>query len=84
MVGTLDRRKVNEMSPAMRYLENSRRYHAQRQQWLRRQAAAQAKVPTTPVETEPAKAQKGHCRHCGEHIGRGVAFHERKCRPSQT
>lgn len=23
---------------------------------------------------------KGICRHCGEYIGRGVHFHERRCR----
>lgn len=22
---------------------------------------------------------KGHCRKCGAHIGRGVAFHEKAC-----
>jgi hypothetical protein len=29
---------------------------------------------------EPAKKMpKGHCRHCGKHIGRGIAFHEKRC-----
>lgn len=35
--------------------------------------------PEKKVETPPKPNQKGVCRFCGEHIGRGVAFHEKTC-----
>jgi len=38
-------------------------------------------TPELPKDIEkPAK--KGYCRYCGVKIGRGVAFHERKCKDS--
>ena len=30
-----------------------------------------------PVVAEP---RKGVCRHCGAHVGRGIRWHEKKCR----
>ena len=32
---------------------------------------------TPKVVEKPFK--KGYCRKCGEHIGRGIAFHEKRC-----
>lgn len=35
--------------------------------------------PKKPGAMPEKKAAKGDCRFCGEHIGRGVALHEKAC-----
>lgn len=39
------------------------------------------KKPQQPgdAQPQPQPVQKGVCRYCGDHIGRGVAFHEKAC-----
>jgi hypothetical protein len=41
-----------------------------------------AALLSPPAVSPPAEitAQKGHCRHCGKKIGRGLHFHERACK----
>lgn len=41
-------------------------------------------LPPDPPKPEPVKpALKGHCRHCGKKIGKGVHFHERSCKEAK-
>lgn len=45
-------------------------------------AAAALEMPPIPAPTNPAAAQArkpGYCVKCGQHIGRGLPFHERRC-----
>ena len=50
----------------------------------RRQAYHVDQTPDKIEEVAPPKVvekplKKGYCRKCGEHIGRGIAFHEKRC-----
>lgn len=78
MLGASNRSDLAGMSPARRFVEKSRRYRTERRQIERRQAALREEAPASD------RPKKGHCRHCGEHVGRGVAFHERSCPQSPT
>lgn len=35
--------------------------------------------PQRQAEPEQAAVPKGHCAKCGQHIGRGVKLHEKRC-----
>ena len=35
--------------------------------------------PPAHYPPRPERA-RGQCRYCGDHIGRGVAFHEKRCK----
>jgi hypothetical protein len=40
----------------------------------------EAKAAVVPADPEPTAApRKGVCPVCGKHIGRGVAFHAKRC-----
>ncbi len=43
-------------------------------------AAAAVEIPPIPAATahEPVR-RPGHCAKCGQHIGRGLPLHERRC-----
>lgn len=41
------------------------------------------KIRQNPANRQDAAgdaARKGHCPKCGQHIGRGVAFHAKSCK----
>lgn len=84
MLGVTNRSDLSKLSPARRYLEKSRRYHMERQILeRRRQAHLQEVAPSEPSVSEPDPV-KGQCRYCGKPMKRGLHFHERACRQSQT
>lgn len=78
MLGASNRSDLAGMSPARRFVEKSRRYHTEQRHIERRRALLREEAPAE------GEVKKGHCRHCGEHVGRGVAFHERACPRSPT
>lgn len=45
------------------------------------QKALAEKVSHETFDGKPSETQrgKGHCEKCGKYIGRGIAFHRKKC-----
>jgi hypothetical protein len=37
-------------------------------------------LPPAPIPKKPAESpKKGHCKHCGRKVGRGLHRHEKAC-----
>jgi len=52
--------------------------HFTEQEWNETPAQMRARLKDE-ARAKAKPAAKGHCRHCGKHIGKGVAFHEKAC-----